>query len=42
VREGYHELAALDPQRWVLIDAAQSPQKIQQELRAIIMSRLEH
>jgi dTMP kinase len=41
VREGYHELAALDPQRWVLIDAAQSPQKIQQELRAIIMSRLE-
>ena len=41
VREGYHELAALDPQRWVLIDAAQSPQEIQQELRTIIMSRLE-
>ncbi|MFL7840002.1 MAG: dTMP kinase [Candidatus Promineifilaceae bacterium] len=40
VREGYHQLAALDPRRWVIIDAAQSPHDIQQELRAVTLSRL--
>jgi dTMP kinase len=40
VREGYHQLAALDSQRWVVIDAGRSPEEIQQELREITMSRL--
>jgi dTMP kinase len=40
VRSGYHQLAALDTHRWVLIDAAQSPKEIQQKLRTITLSRL--
>jgi dTMP kinase len=40
VRKGYHQLAALDPDRWILIDAAQSPDEIQRQLRAITLARL--
>lgn len=40
VREGYHQLAAADPERWVIIAAGQSPEAIQQELRTVTMERL--
>ena len=40
VRDGYHTLAAADPDRWVIIDAGQSPKEIQKELRAITLDRL--
>jgi dTMP kinase len=40
VRAGYHELAAAEPDRWVIIDAAQSPPQVQHDLRAAILSRL--
>lgn len=40
VRAGYLELAAADPQRWVRIDAAQTPQQVQLDLQKIISDRL--
>lgn len=40
VRAGYHELAAAEPDRWVIIDAAQPPPQVQHDLRAAILSRL--
>ena len=40
VRAGYHKLAAAEPQRWVIIDASQSPEQVQQDLRAAILARL--
>lgn len=40
VCEGYRALAAQEPQRWVVIDAARPMEVIQQELRAIVESRL--
>ena len=40
VRVGYHELAAAEPKRWVIIDADQSPERVQKDLRAIVLSRL--
>ena len=40
VRDGYHQLASANPERWVIIDAAQSPAQIQQELRQISLDRI--
>ena len=40
VRAGYHELVAAEPQRWVVIDANQTPEQVQQDLRSAILSRL--
>jgi len=40
VRGGYLELAAADPERWVVIDASQTPEHVQQDLRAAIRARL--
>jgi dTMP kinase len=40
VRAGYLELAQLEPQRWVVIDASQSPEAIQAELRRVVIERL--
>lgn len=40
VCEGYRALAAQEPQRWVVIDAARPVEAIQQELREIVVSRL--
>lgn len=40
VREGYHELLKLEPQRWVVLDADQSREKVQEELRAVISKKL--
>ena len=40
VREGYHELAKAEPERWQTIDASQSPEMVQSNLRRIILKKL--
>ena len=40
VRAGYHELAASEPDRWVIIDATQPLHQVQQDLCDAILSRL--
>jgi len=40
VREGYLEMAQQDPARWVVVDAAQPWQQVQQALRQVIQARL--
>lgn len=40
VRQGYLELARLDPQRWVIIDAARPREEVQQAIRSVIRARL--
>jgi len=41
VRQGYLELARLEPLRWVTIDAGRPPEQVQQDIRQVIMQRLE-
>jgi dTMP kinase len=40
VRQGYHMLVQADPQRWVVIDAGQPPEKVQASIRQVVMERL--
>jgi dTMP kinase len=40
VRQGYHELAAAEPARWVLIDADRPVEVVQAEIREIVAGRL--
>ena len=40
VWQGYHELARQDPQRWVIIDASQPFETVQNHLRQVIAQRL--
>lgn len=40
VRNGYLELAAAEPARWVRIDASQSPDLVQQALQVVVKGRL--
>jgi dTMP kinase len=40
VRAGYHELLKLEPQRWVLVDAAQDWETVQMNLRSAILKKL--
>ncbi len=40
VREGYHQLAAQEPVRWVIVDAARPPTAVQNDLRAVVVNRL--
>ncbi len=40
VRQGYLELAAAEPQRWVIVDASRPQEQVQQELRRITLARL--
>ena len=40
VRQGYMEMARADSDRWVIIDAAQPPHQVQQQLCEAILSRL--
>jgi dTMP kinase len=40
VRDGYLKMIAAEPQRWVVIDAAQSVDEIQRDIRAAVESRL--
>ncbi|MFN2137424.1 MAG: dTMP kinase [Candidatus Promineifilaceae bacterium] len=41
VRDGYRRLAEAQPSRWVTVDAGRDPAAIQQDLRAIVMRRLQ-
>jgi len=41
VREGYHRLVKLDPDRWVHIDAAQTEDEIQEQIRETVARRLD-
>ena len=40
VRRGYLELARLEPPRWKVIDASQSSQQVQRDLRAAVLAAL--
>ena len=40
VRAGYHELLKSDPQRWAVVDAGQSWEAVQNDLRALISRKL--
>jgi dTMP kinase len=40
VRQGYHILMTRDPARWVVVDADQTPEAVQQEIRAVIQERM--
>jgi dTMP kinase len=40
VRQGYHEMARAEPQRWVIIDANQTPDMVQVDIRRVVIERL--
>jgi dTMP kinase len=40
VRQGYHQLAQAEPQRWAIIDATLAPELVQEALRRIVVDRL--
>lgn len=40
VRLGYHELVRQEPQRWVVVDAGQPPERVQADIRKFVMERL--
>jgi dTMP kinase len=40
VRRGYHSLAAAEPGRWVVLDAAQDRDQLQAEVRRVVRERL--
>jgi len=40
VREGYFELMKSDPERWVKIDASQSPAAVQEDIRRAVKNRV--
>jgi dTMP kinase len=40
VRQGYHEMARAEPERWVVIDAGQPPEAVQAALREVVLGRL--
>lgn len=42
VRQGYLALAAVEPERWQIIDASQTKQTVQDAMRAAVMGRLRH
>jgi dTMP kinase len=42
VRQGYHQLIAEEPERWVVVDASQPKEVVQQNLRQVILERLEN
>lgn len=41
VREGYHHLAAQDPKRWRIVDASQSPELVQEQIRQIVIEAMD-
>jgi dTMP kinase len=40
VRRGYFNLVQAEPERWEVIDASQSPTRVQEELRRVVRERL--
>jgi dTMP kinase len=41
VRQGFHQMVAEEPERWVVIDAAKSRSEVQTDIRRIVLERLE-
>jgi len=41
VRQGYFELARQEPERWVTVDAGRPEELVQEELRRVVLQRLE-
>ena len=41
VREGYHQLAQAEPQRWVILDAMRAPELVQAAIRKVVLERLQ-
>lgn len=41
VREGYHILAVQEPERWKIVDATQTPEQVQNEIRALVLTALQ-
>lgn len=40
VRQGYYTMAQAEPQRWVIVDASQTPEQVQAEIRRVVLERL--
>lgn len=40
VREGYHQMVAAEPDRWVVIDASRSFADVQNDIKDVVLSRL--
>ena len=40
VRAGYQEMSRLEPERWVVVDAGQSIEQVQQAIRQVVLERL--
>ncbi len=40
VREGYHALSREDPARWVIVDAGETWEEVQEALRRIVLQRM--
>lgn len=40
VRQGYHEMALAEPNRWIVIDAGQPPDVVQAALQEVVLERL--
>ncbi len=40
VRKGYHEMVKAEPNRWVVVNAGQNWESVQEELRKVIVGRL--
>jgi dTMP kinase len=41
VRTGYKEMALVEPIRWKVINASNNPQKVQQDIREVVLEKLE-
>ena len=40
VREGYHQLRTVDPDRWAVIDASKTPDEVFEQVRAVLNERI--
>jgi dTMP kinase len=40
VRDGFHEMARSEPDRWVIIDASNDPEAVARAVRAAVQQRL--
>ena len=40
VRKGYHELVSQEPARWKIVDASQSQEQVQEDIRQIVLEAL--
>ena len=40
VRQGFHQMVAAEPERWVVINAAKSRSEVQAEIKQIVLERL--